>query len=123
MKKRPKHLTTAQRRIRRKRTTLAEEILWNALRKGNSCRDFNRQVPFTVDDSGDEHTFVVDFYSPECKLVVEADGPVHRERQALDKRRTQLLETQHGVKVVRFSNREIVRRIENVIKKIESVCK
>ncbi|WP_448600771.1 endonuclease domain-containing protein, partial [Thermoleptolyngbya sp.] len=70
----------------RKQSTLAEEILWQALRNRqlNGLR-FRRQHPVG--------RFILDFYCPSAKLVIELDGAVHTNQQEYDTIRTRELET------------------------------
>jgi very-short-patch-repair endonuclease len=79
----------------RRAPTAAEEKLWGALR-GNQVAGlkFRRQHPVG--------RFVLDFYCPACKLVVEVDGDVHDEQQERDAARTRVLEA-YGYCVLRFS--------------------
>ena len=55
--------------------------------------------------------YIVDFVCPEARLAIEADGHGHGRPDGLehDARRTQFLESQ-GLRVVRFSNRDILTR-------------
>lgn len=68
---------------------------------------FRRQFP------GDK--FILDFYSPEYKICVEADGGQHytEEGELLDNERTQKL-SELGITVLRFSNRDILNNMEGV---------
>lgn len=88
----------------RKTSTKAEEILWQVLRGRKTGYKFLRQKPFAVSYFGKRHTFIVDFYCTEFRLAIEADGCVHRKRQWYDQLRTQLLQQQHGLHILRFSN-------------------
>lgn len=59
----------------RRNLTPAEAYLWNALR----CRQlvglkFRCQHPVG--------RFIVDFYCPSCKLVIEVDGEIHTQQKA-----------------------------------------
>lgn len=63
--------------------------------------------------------YIVDFYCHQAKLVVELDGsqhytPVEMEK---DQKRTAYLETQ-GLKVLRFSNMDILRNFQDVCEEI-----
>ncbi len=97
----------------RKNMTLAESVLWNALRDEFTEFKFRRQHPI-----GD---YIADFMCLSQKLVVEVDGGYHSEpRQQHDYEvRTYDLET-IGYKVIRFSNEEVLYDTEKVIKKIEN---
>ena len=64
--------------------------------------------------------FIVDFYCASAKLVIEIDGSHHYEEQgaAYDTERTARLES-FGLKVVRYSNREIDREFAAVCSHID----
>ena len=66
--------------------------------------------------------YIVDFYCHQAKLVVELDGSQHYtpEEQANDRRRTAYLE-QLGLKVIRFSNLDVLRRFQDVCEDIYTV--
>ena len=63
--------------------------------------------------------YIVDFYCASAKLVIELDGSQHYESQEIahDTERTAYLETL-GLKVLRFSNREIDRDFHSVCEQI-----
>ena len=60
-------------------------------------------------------TFIVDFYIPSLKLVIEVDGDSHfsKEGKVRDAERTKILGS-YGLRVVRFSNGEILRNVKGV---------
>ncbi len=92
----------------RQEMTKAELRLWARLRKpGLSGLRFRRQVPIGP--------FIVDFFCPESRLVVEVDGDQHgrAEGEKRDSERDAWLTTQ-GYRVLRFSNREVMVNIEGV---------
>jgi len=93
----------------RKNMTKAEEILWSHLRKHKlEGVIFRRQHPIDI--------FIVDFYSHKYKLVIEVDGGIH-ERSDIkerDENRTSELEN-FGLKVIRFTNEELIHDIEKVL--------
>ena len=68
--------------------------------------------------------FVVDFYCASAKLVIEIDGSQHYEEQgkAYDTERTAILES-YGLKVIRYSNREIDRHFREVCDQIDYIVK
>lgn len=87
--------------------TPAESVLWQHLRRKELARfKFRRQHPIGQ--------CVVDFYCPQARLVVEVDGPIHLSQCADDMARQQYLETQ-DVRVIRFSNHEVLERPESVL--------
>ena len=64
--------------------------------------------------------YIVDFYSPRCKLVIELDGSQHHDQQEHDTERTAFLESK-GYRVLRFWNNEVAANLEGVILSILSV--
>jgi very-short-patch-repair endonuclease len=59
--------------------------------------------------------FVVDFFCPSAKLVIEIDGGQHAESSATirDRRRTIWLESR-GYRVLRFWNNDVLQNMEGV---------
>jgi very-short-patch-repair endonuclease len=55
-------------------------------------------------------------------LVVEADGGIHLEQQGYDQERDAHLRSL-GLRVLRFSNRDIENELENVLGLILEACK
>ena len=106
-------LIHARARELRKRMTEAEKLLWKRIRNRQIKNiKFRRQHPIDI--------FIADFYSHEIKLVIELDGGIHNKPENIekDKIRTTHLELL-GVKVIRFTNKEVFQNIEAVIAKIE----
>ncbi len=66
--------------------------------------------------------FIVDFYCPKLKLVIEIDGDSHftDEGKARDRSRTQVLEG-YGLKVMRFTNDEVLNNFEGVCRQLEEM--
>jgi very-short-patch-repair endonuclease len=76
--------------------TDAEGRLWGELRNRRMGGwKWRRQAPIGP--------FIVDFYCPTKRLVVELDGPQHQDQQAYDARRTAYLE-RAGLRVIRFGS-------------------
>ncbi len=106
-------LALARRRELRRRSTDAERLLWRLLRGRQLLgAKFRRQ-----DLVG---SYILDFYCVEQRLAVELDGGQHftAEGQAHDERRSRYLVTR-GLRVLRFSNRELFEEIEGVVEKIK----
>ena len=61
----------------------------------------------------------MDFYSPEYRLGIEADGGQHYEDEGLkrDRSRTEEL-SKLGVQILRFNNREVIENIGGVFELI-----
>jgi very-short-patch-repair endonuclease len=97
----------------RRDLTPVEKILWNALRNRSvgGCK-FRRQHPV--------REYIVDFYCHEKELVIEVDGGIHQDVEVSerDKNRTAELERM-GLRVLRFSNDEVLYALDHVIKEIE----
>ena len=96
----------------RRNPTPAERLLWEYLKNRQAAGlKFRRQHPLGK--------FIADFYCHERKLIVELDGTIHdtREQKEADKGRTYEL-NEMGIKVIRFSNEEVLANIKDVLKKI-----
>ena len=95
----------------RKNSTLAEVLLWKQL-KGRKLGglQFARQKPIGE--------YIVDFFCPRLRLVIEIDGESHDNRQQKDAVRQKYLESL-GLRVVRFLDRDVKKDIQAVIKQLE----
>ncbi|WP_251795793.1 MULTISPECIES: endonuclease domain-containing protein [unclassified Arenibacter] len=101
----------------REQMTETEIILWNRLKDNKEeGYKFRRQHPI--------HKFIVDFYCHQAKLIIEIDGKYHESdhQKQYDLDRSKIL-TFQGLKILRFTNEEIMNDIENVIKKIKQNIK
>ncbi|WP_319423231.1 endonuclease domain-containing protein [Pleurocapsa sp. FMAR1] len=102
----------AARRLRKNLTT-AETHLWSALKnKQLEGLRFRRQHPVG--------NFILDFYCASCKLVVEVDGEIHNQQTDRDRARTDKLE-EHGYKVLRFSNKQVLNDLPWVLEQIKAI--
>jgi very-short-patch-repair endonuclease len=63
--------------------------------------------------------FIVDFYCPEARLVIEVDGAVHRSTEERDSARQEWLENL-GLRVLRFANEAVMNDLPGVIAAIET---
>ena len=109
-------------RENRKNATLAEDVLWNYLRRGVSGVKFLRRRGVSGVKFLRQHVigdFIVDFVSRHEGLVVEVDGGYHSEprQQESDELREEELERM-GYHVIRFSNEEVMNDIESVLDEI-----
>lgn len=102
----------------RKNMTDAERRLWRAIR----CRQLNNLQFFRQKPLGQ---YIVDFYCPIAKLILEIDGSPHytNEGIAKDKQRDEYLTKQLKLKILRFTNIEVSRNIEGVVLKIMQEAK
>ena len=93
--------------------TEPERYLWAKIRRKQlKGYQFYRQKPI-----GD---YIVDFYCPRAKLVVEVDGGHHSSDEAAknDRTRDEYLGSL-DLRVLRFANAEVLRNIEGVVESIE----
>lgn len=93
----------------RSNSTDAEIKLWSRLRRKQLLNiQFYRQKSLGK--------YIVDFYAPLPKLVIEADGSQHLEENylQLDKERDAYLVSQ-GLKILRFNNLQILKSIDEVM--------
>ena len=99
----------------RRNATPAEIAFWEMVRdrKLNGYR-FYRQYPIEFEIDGTTRHFIADFYCRQKKLVVEIDGGVHEGQQEYDRYRTFII-TRLGMKVVRFSNDEVITHANDVL--------
>ena len=91
----------------RKDSTGAEEILWKQIRNKRILGyKFRRQHPL--------NKYIADFYCHEANLVIELDGEIHNDTKEYDANRTNAL-NEFGIKVIRFTNEEILENLNSVI--------
>lgn len=104
----------------RKNSTKAERIFWQKVRNRQfKEKKFYRQYPIFHDITGKETFFVADFFCYTNKLIIELDGKYHQYRLKEDEERTKIL-NYLGLKVIRFTNDEIMDDIENVLSKLDT---
>jgi very-short-patch-repair endonuclease len=94
--------------------TPREKKLWERLRKDQlEGYHFRRQQ--VIDG------FIADLYCNPVKLVVEIDGRIYEYTKEQDKERERIIRNR-GIRVIRFTNKEIETNIEDVLKRILSYC-
>ena len=92
--------------------TDCEKLLWSKIRRKQlKGYKFYRQKIIG--------NYIVDFYSPKAKLVIELDGGQHFNNDNIekDKERDRYL-TSLGLKVLRFTDKEIINELTSVLEKI-----
>lgn len=97
----------------RSNSTPAEKRLWIYLKNSQlEGRKFRRQHSFG--------NFILDFYCPSEKLAIELDGEIHfnEETFAYDRQRTEILNS-YGIEVLRFENRLIFEKLQEVLENIK----
>jgi len=95
--------------------TEAENRLWHHLRRDQLGVRFYRQRPFGQ--------YILDFYAPKARLVIELDGGQHQDdfsQQEKDVRRDAWL-TAQGLQVLRFDDRQVLTETRAVLEVIFNV--
>ena len=96
--------------------TRVEWKLWSRLKNRQLAGlKFRRQAPLGQ--------YVVDFYCPDKRLVIEIDGPSHLARKGLDASRDEWLRG-HGYRLLRFSADYAFRWTDEVVEAVlRVVCR
>lgn len=102
----------ARRKALRNNPTPAEEVLWNCL-KGSKLegRKFRRQHGIGP--------YIVDYYCPAERLVIEVDGSSHDAPNVreYDETRLQFIEA-CAIRVIRFKNERVLEQLDQVCEAI-----
>ena len=100
----------------RKFSTHAEDIVWSYVKGNQSGVRFRRQHPLLF--------YISDFYCHQLKLVIEIDGSVHNKDDVKinDVARQKEIE-QLGIKVIRFTNEQVLQTPEIILKSIMNTIK
>jgi len=95
----------------RKDGTKGEALLWKKVLRAKNMEgyQFNRQ--FAIGN------FIVDFICRRLKLIIEIDGGSHLSKGTGDRKRQDSLE-EAGYTILRFTENEVVYRIDDVVKDI-----
>jgi very-short-patch-repair endonuclease len=101
-------LKTLRARKLRRNFTEVEIRVWHKLRNRQLGVDFRRQHPVG--------NYVLDFYAPAVRLIIELDGGQHAQL-ANDQTRTRWLE-ERGVTVLRFWNSDVILNLTGVLESI-----
>lgn len=66
--------------------------------------------------------YIVDFYCPKLRLIIEIDGDTHyfEERKNYESKRTKIL-GKYGLKILRFTNKDILKNLSGVVDVIEKI--
>ena len=105
--------------------TLAKELRKNMTREEKHLwYDYLRKYPIKFLRQKVIGKYIADFYCAEVKLVIELDGSQHYEEEGIkkDAERTEFLE-KYGIKVIRFTNREVNDNFRGVCEYIDIVVK
>lgn len=95
----------------RKNASPIEQLLWAKLRGGQLGVKFRRQQGIGP--------YVVDFYFPAARLVIELDGESHYwdGKQGYDQMRDGFI-AQQDLRIVRFSNLDVSHNLDGVLLRI-----
>ncbi len=105
-KLRKQQLLTAHAHRMRVAPSDPERMLWQALRCGQLGVQFRRQVVL--------QGFIVDFFAPSSRLVVEVDGAQHVRHRGSDRRRDRQLAAA-GLRVLRLSAQLVLHRTREAV--------
>ena len=106
-----------QRKELRNFSTAAEAVPWRNLKNGQlKSKKFRRQQSIGP--------YIVDFYCPESRLIVELDGAGHFTENGAkyDAKRTEYFREQ-DFRVIRFENKTVYRDLEYVLETIKANLK
>ena len=94
----------------RKNMTPEEKHLWY---------DFLKKLPVSVKRQKNIENYIVDFYIPQAKLVIELDGIQHKkpENKKADGERDTALES-YGITVLRYSNKIVNEDFDHIVKEV-----
>jgi len=98
-------------RQNRKNPTQAEQKMWSILQIEQFAKyKFTRQKPLD--------TFIADFYCAQLLLVIEIDGDTHAQQEEYDALRSDILKARYRIKVIRYTNLDVVQNIDGVYEDI-----
>jgi very-short-patch-repair endonuclease len=106
----PKLKSTA--RKLRSNMTDSERLLWSRVRR-KQLKGFQFYRQKVIGN------FIVDFYCPSAKIIIEVDGSQHYEKEALrkDRVRDERL-SKLGFEVLRFSSSDVMRNLDGILLEI-----
>jgi len=110
------HKAKEKRRALRHDAPPAEVVLWAKLRNRQlNGWKFRRQYSIAH--------YVADFCCPECRIIIEIDGPSHegKEAEIYDQNRQHYFESL-GFSIVRFSNQQIYHQLPDVLENLLALC-
>lgn len=91
----------------RKAGNLSEVILWNKIKRKQLLNlDFDRQKIIS--------NYIVDFYCPSLKVIIEIDGSSHDDKQEYDAIRQSYLEN-FGLRVIKILDVDVKNNLDGVV--------
>lgn len=102
-----------KRRFLRNNMPKVEIVLWSKL-KGRQLKGCKFRRQYSVDK------FILDFFCPDFKLAIEVDGDTHflNGKPERDRERQIFIENS-GIRFLRFTNNDIYKNLDGVLKTIE----
>ncbi|MBL4560218.1 MAG: DUF559 domain-containing protein [Labilibaculum sp.] len=103
-------------KILRDNMTISELKLWGEL-KGKQIMGLRFRAQHPID------IFIADFYCHSLKLIIEVDGGIHNSKHQKEYDISREAELKYWeINIIRFTNDEIDRDINDVLNKISLVC-
>jgi very-short-patch-repair endonuclease len=91
----------------RKARNLPEVLFWNRVKKHQFMDlDFDRQKIIG--------NYIADFYCSTQNVVIEIDGPIHKDRVEYDRERDLFMESL-GLKIIRIPSEQILFHLDQVM--------
>ena len=95
----------------RSNMSLPKVLIWTRINRDQIGFQFRRQDPYGP--------YILDFYCPELCVAIEIDGSVHEGKKVTDEARDSYL-IAHGVHVLRFSARSVLKNPNSVVAQVKS---
>jgi len=93
----------------RNQSTLSEVLLWNEIKAKKLGFQFFRQKPIG--------NYIVDFYCPKLKLIIEIDGSSHNSKQEYDKLRDEYF-NEIKLRLLKFLDGDVKNNLDGVVRAI-----
>jgi very-short-patch-repair endonuclease len=105
----------ARRQYLRNNCPKTEKIIWRELSNSKTGFKFRRQTSIG--------NYIVDFYCPELKLIIELDGEVHlNDKQQIHDRTKDAFLKKEGYIVWRFSNIDVMDEWNIILDRIKKLA-
>ena len=92
------------------KSTFSEVLFWKQVRNKKLGYDFHRQKPIDY--------YIVDFYCPKLKLIIEIDGDSHNFNLEYHRTREKKLKSL-GLHIIRFNDRDVKQYLEGCIERLK----
>ena len=92
--------------------TDVERLLWSRIRR-KQLKDYQFYRQKIIGD------YIVDFYCPKTRLIIELDGGQHYGEEGMRKtKKRDVYLNNVGLKILRFSDREVFENLNGVLERI-----